>query len=143
MLFGNTSFDKTKNKLPFIFFYRINGLYFINNKIISLQSLNINSGKEEYLKYFNNCWLLTEVLFSSLKYKESFYQTPYHSLRHPLIFYYGHVASFYVNKMLLAGLIDKGINKEFENIFETGVDEMTWDANTQDGKSKKFHITGI
>ena len=85
----------------------------INNKIISLQSLNINSGKEEYLKYFNNCWLLTEVLFSSLKYKESFYQTPYHSLRHPLIFYYGHVASFYVNKMLLAGLINKGVNKEF------------------------------
>ena len=106
----------------------------IDNKIISLQSLNINSGKEEYLKYFNNCWLLTEVLFSSLKYKESFYQKPYHLLRHPIIFYYGHVASLYVNKMLLAGLIDKGINKEFENIFETGVDEMTWDINTQDNK---------
>ena len=59
----------------------------INNKIISLQSLNINSDKEEYLKYFNNCWLLTEVLFSSLKYKESFYQKPYHLLRHPLIRY--------------------------------------------------------
>ena len=51
-----------------------------------------------------------------------------------MVFYYGHVASLYVNKMLLAGLINKGINKEFENIFETGVDEMTWDVNTQDGK---------
>lgn len=28
MLFGNS-----KNKLPFIFFYRINGLYFINNNV--------------------------------------------------------------------------------------------------------------
>ena len=106
----------------------------VNNKIISLQLLNINSDKEEYLKYFNNCWLLTEVLFSSLKYKESFYQKPYHLLRHPLIFYYGHVASLYINKMLLAGLIDEGVNKEFENIFEIGVDEMTWDVNTQDNK---------
>lgn len=106
----------------------------INNKIISLPSLNINSGKEEYLKYFNNCWILTEVLFLSLKYKQSFYQKPYHLLRHPLIFYYGHVASLYVNKMLVAGLINKSVNKKFEKIFETGVDEMTWDVDTKDNK---------
>lgn len=106
----------------------------IDNKVVSLPLLNINSCKEEYLKYFNNCWLLTEVLFLSLKYKESFYQKPYHLLRHPLIFYYGHVASLYVNKMLVARLINDPVNKEFEKIFETGVDEMTWDVNTKTNK---------
>lgn len=103
-----------------------------NNKIISLPLLNTNSSKEEYLKYFNNCWLLTESLFLSLKYEESFYTKPYHCLRHPMIFYYGHVGSFYVNKMLLAALIRNPVNKEFEKIFETGVDEMTWDVSTKE-----------
>ena len=105
-----------------------------DGRIISLPLLDIHSDKEEYLKYFNNCWLLTEALFSSLKYKESFYKTPYHQLRHPLIFYYGHVASLYVNKMLLAGLIDKPLNKEFEKILEIGVDEMTWDVDIKNNK---------
>ena len=105
-----------------------------DGKIISLPLLDIHSDKEEYLKYFNNCWLLTEALFASLKYKESFYKTPYHQLRHPLIFYYGHVASLYVNKMLLAGLIDKPLNKEFEKILEIGVDEMTWDVDVKNNK---------
>ena len=52
---------------------------------------------------------------------------PYHDLRHPLIFYYGHPAVLYVNKLRVAGLIDKPINAHFESIFETGVDEMSWD----------------
>lgn len=52
---------------------------------------------------------------------------PYHDLRHPLIFYYGHPAVLYVNKLRVAGFIDKPINSHFESIFETGVDEMSWD----------------
>jgi hypothetical protein len=38
MLFGNS-----KNKLPFIFFYRINGLYFINNNVKLKFSKNENN----------------------------------------------------------------------------------------------------
>lgn len=105
---------------------------FKDDKVISLPFLDINSSKEEYQKYFNNSWILTEALFSSLKYKESFYKKPYHLLRYPLVFYYAHVACLYVNKMLLAGLIDKTIDKEFEKTFETGVDEMTWDIDMKD-----------
>lgn len=104
----------------------------INNKIYSLPYLTINANIENYLQYFNNGWLLTETLFSSLKYKESFYIKPYHKLRHPLIFYYGHVASFYVNKLLVSGLISQAVNQKFEEIFETGVDEMSWDVNTKE-----------
>jgi len=78
-------------------------------------------------RYFDNTWALTETLFSGLKGEEPFYCPPYHDLRHPLIFYYGHTASFYVNKLRLAGLMDEAIEPYFESIFETGVDEMRWD----------------
>jgi hypothetical protein len=44
-----------------------------------------------------------------------------------MIFYYGHPAALYVNKLRVAGLLDKPVNEYFEHIFETGVDEMAWD----------------
>lgn len=56
-----------------------------------------------------------------------FYRPPYHNLRHPLIFYYGHPAVLYVNKLRVAGILNEPVNAYFENIFETGVDEMSWD----------------
>jgi len=79
------------------------------------------------LDYFNNGWTLTETLFSGLNSDEAFYRPPYHGLRHPLIFYYVHPATLYVNKLHMAGLIEKTINPYFESLFETGVDEMSWD----------------
>jgi 5-histidylcysteine sulfoxide synthase/putative 4-mercaptohistidine N1-methyltranferase len=77
--------------------------------------------------YFDNSWTLTEVLFASLQGPEAFYRPPYHGLRHPMIFYYGHPAALYVNKLRLAGLLKDPIHKGYEQIFETGVDEMSWD----------------
>lgn len=59
--------------------------------------------------------------------EEPFYRPPYHNLRHPLIFYYGHPAALYINKLRVAGVIAEPVNPYFENIFETGVDEMSWD----------------
>lgn len=83
--------------------------------------------RESILDYFQNSWALTEVLFSGLKNDDAFYYVPYHQLRHPLIFYYAHPAVLYVNKLRLAGLLDKPINAYFEQLFEIGVDEMRWD----------------
>ena len=77
--------------------------------------------------YFDNTWALTEVLLSALQGEEAFMRPPYHDLRHPMIFYYGHPAALYINKLRVAGLLDKPINAYFEVIFETGVDEMSWD----------------
>lgn len=54
-------------------------------------------------------------------------RSPAHGLRHPMIFYYGHTACFYVNKLRVAGYITEGLNPYFEEIFEVGVDEMSWD----------------
>ena len=52
---------------------------------------------------------------------------PVHGLRHPQIFYYGHTPCLYVNKLRVAGVLDKPVNAYFESIFEVGVDEMLWD----------------
>jgi hypothetical protein len=87
----------------------------------------LSAGRTELLAYFDNSWLLTEILFSGLQGTEGFYRPPNHSLRHPLIFYYGHPAALYVNKMRVAGLLPEPVNAYFEHIFETGVDEMGWD----------------
>eukprot|EP00240_Pyramimonas_obovata_P003370 CAMPEP_0118958176 /NCGR_PEP_ID=MMETSP1169-20130426/62490_1 /TAXON_ID=36882 /ORGANISM="Pyramimonas obovata, Strain CCMP722" /LENGTH=849 /DNA_ID=CAMNT_0006906289 /DNA_START=50 /DNA_END=2599 /DNA_ORIENTATION=+ len=83
--------------------------------------------REQALQYFDNTWSITETLFSALVGEEPFYRPPYHELRHPLIFYYGHPAVLYINKLRVAGVLDKGINEYYESIFEVGVDEMSWD----------------
>lgn len=99
-----------------------------DGKISSLPELNLaQCSRQNILDYFDNTWTLTEVLFSSLQGIAAFYQAPYHQLRHPLIFYYCHPAALYINKLLVAGVLDRPINPYFEQLFETGVDEMSWD----------------
>lgn len=93
----------------------------------SLRLLNLNAGRDAILHYFENTWALTETLFSALTSDEVYYLRPYHKTRHPLIFYFAHPATLYINKLLVAGLIKEPINAHFEILFETGVDEMSWD----------------
>ena len=83
--------------------------------------------RQQVLDYFDNTWTLTETLFSGLRGEEAFFRPPYHHLRHPMIFYYGHPPALYVNKLRVAGLIERPLNPYFERLFETGVDEMRWD----------------
>jgi 5-histidylcysteine sulfoxide synthase len=85
-----------------------------------------NISRADLLDYFDNSWNLTEVLFSSLE-ESAFYRAPYHQLRHPLIFYYAHPAVLYINKLRVAGLLGDPVDAYFEQIFEVGVDEMSWD----------------
>eukprot|EP00117_Sycon_ciliatum_P001733 scpid25193/ scgid7267/ Meiotically up-regulated gene 158 protein len=96
--------------------------------VFSLPQANAATfSRQQILEYFQNTWMLTETLFSSLQGEEAFYRPPYHNLRHPMIFYYAHPASLYVNKFRVAGLLKEAVNAEYEVIFETGVDEMSWD----------------
>lgn len=44
-----------------------------------------------------------------------------------MIFYYAHPAALYVNKLRVSGLLSAPVDAYFETIFETGVDEMSWD----------------
>ncbi len=96
--------------------------------LTSLPLLNLAScTRQQVMDYFDNTWTLTEILFSSLRGEEAFFRPPYHHLRHPMIFYYGHPPALYINKLRVAGLIEKPLNPYFEQLFETGVDEMRWD----------------
>lgn len=93
----------------------------------SLPLLSLHASRADILAYFKNSWALTELLFSGLANEEAFYRRPYHQLRHPLIFYYGHPVSVYINKLRVAGVLEAPLNPEFEKLFEVGVDEMRWD----------------
>ena len=100
--------------------------------LTSMAQLDLAScTRQDVLNYFDNTWTLTEQLFASLQGESAFYLQNYHQLRHPLIFYYGHVAALYVNKMRVAGVLSAPIDAHFEAIFETGVDEMSWDDTQQ------------
>jgi hypothetical protein len=49
-------------------------------------------------------------------------------LRHPLIFYFGHTAAFYINKFVSARTLKnkERIDPELEWLVAIGVDEMSW-----------------
>jgi 5-histidylcysteine sulfoxide synthase len=97
-------------------------------RLHALPLLNLKvATRADALAAFQNSWALTEVLFQALRTDRAFNTPAYHRLRHPLIFYYGHPAVLYVNKMRLAGLINEPIDTDLERILETGVDEMSWD----------------
>lgn len=82
--------------------------------------------RETIRHYFHATFDRYEQLFEVLSCDEAFYKKPI-TLRHPLIFYYGHTATFFANKMVLAGLIPARLNPRFESMFAVGVDEMSWD----------------
>ncbi len=82
--------------------------------------------RAEILRYFHATFDRYEQLFEVLTCDEAYYRKPI-SLRHPLIFYLGHTATFFINKLVLAGVMDQRINPAFESMFAIGVDEMSWD----------------
>jgi 5-histidylcysteine sulfoxide synthase/putative 4-mercaptohistidine N1-methyltranferase len=82
--------------------------------------------REEIRVYFHETFDLDERLFEVLADDEAFYRRA-DPLRHPLIFYLGHTATFFVNKLVLARILDRRVNPAFESVFAIGVDEMSWD----------------
>lgn len=95
--------------------------------------------KQEIRAYFENSYELNESLFTAMKDATTLYKCP-DRLRLPLVFYYGHTAAVYVNKLVLVGLLTERVNLKFETMFETGVDEMSWDdtENYRMGGSYKW-----
>ena len=85
-----------------------------------------NCDREKIKEYFINSWQLEETLLKTIKNEETFYQQS-DKLRNPLIFYVGHSAIFYINKLLLVGLLEKRINPHYEKLFGIGVDPNTPD----------------
>jgi 5-histidylcysteine sulfoxide synthase/putative 4-mercaptohistidine N1-methyltranferase len=91
----------------------------------------LNAGKpeekrKELLEYFHKTFDVDEHLFEAFIDRQAMYQKA-DPLRHPLIFYYGHTATFYINKLIISKIISDRINPRFESMFAIGVDEMSWD----------------
>jgi putative 4-mercaptohistidine N1-methyltranferase len=82
--------------------------------------------REEIRHYFHATYSLDEQLYDTLADEAAFYMRS-EPLRHPLIFYLGHTAAFYINKLIVAGIANERINPQFESMFAVGVDEMSWD----------------
>ncbi len=91
-----------------------------------LDGIDAEAKREEIRRTFHRTSLLYEQLFDHLASPGAWYQKAI-ALRHPLIFYFGHTATFFVNKLQVAGLIQQRLDPAFESIFAVGVDEMSWD----------------
>jgi 5-histidylcysteine sulfoxide synthase/putative 4-mercaptohistidine N1-methyltranferase len=87
---------------------------------------DIEAKRREIRAYFQATQDRYDQLFDVLANDEAFVVKPI-PLRHPLIFYYGHTATFFINKLVLAGLLPARINPRLESICAVGVDEMSWD----------------
>ena len=95
-------------------------------KTTLLNSGNPDSKREEILHYFHQTFSLYESLFDCLANDDAYYQRA-SPLRHPLIFYFGHTAVFFINKLNIANLVDQRIDPVLESTLAIGVDEMSWD----------------
>lgn len=103
----------------------------LNRSKLFSRTPNLRDGDEASMRaqlreYFLDTFTTYESLFDCLANDQAFY-TKSISLRHPLIFYYGHTATFFINKLLLTRMINERINQRFESMFAVGVDEMSWD----------------
>ncbi|MBT6188134.1 MAG: SAM-dependent methyltransferase, partial [Candidatus Marinimicrobia bacterium] len=99
------------------------------NRTPLLSGDNTAEKKEEIRSYFHATLDRTELLFETLVGDESYFKKSI-PLRHPLIFYLGHTSTFFINKLLISGLVKERINPKMESMFAVGVDEMSWDDLT-------------
>ena len=104
----------------------MNTMHSLVTKTVVLNQGDPDEKRKEILTYFHKTFDIDEKLYETLKSPEAFYLRA-DPLRHPLIFYIGHTAVFFINKLILAKSINQRINPMFESVFAIGVDEMSWD----------------
>jgi 5-histidylcysteine sulfoxide synthase/putative 4-mercaptohistidine N1-methyltranferase len=102
----------------------------LRSRSVLLTGNDPEAKRQELHDYFQRTFDIYEDLFRLLPDDQAFYQRP-EPLRHPLIFYFGHTATFFVNKLILAKAIPARLNPRFEAMFAIGVDEMSWDDLNQ------------
>jgi hypothetical protein len=98
----------------------------LHTKTPLLTGSSVSAKREEIRAYFHKTFSLYERLFDVLASDESYAMQP-EKLRHPLCFYHGHTAVFFINKLRLAGLLSGRINEGLESTLAIGVDEQSWD----------------
>ncbi len=98
-------------------------------KTINLRKGDPEKKRAEILKYFHDSFDLEKKLFKTLRRNKTYFLRA-DPLLHPLIFYFGHTAAFYINKHVLAKILNEKINPKLESMFAVGVDDMSlYDLN--------------
>lgn len=82
--------------------------------------------RETLRRYFQATFSIEEKLYETLADDGAFYLRA-DPLRHPIVFYLGHTAAFFINKLIIGRVLSERINPAFESMFAIGVDEMSWD----------------
>nr|MDT0250660.1 5-histidylcysteine sulfoxide synthase [Endozoicomonas sp.] len=95
-------------------------------RTLVLNDGNPESKRQELLNYFLQTFDQYDLLFDTLACDEAWFEKAI-PLRHPLIFYYGHTAAFFINKLITAKLISERVDSHIESTVAIGVDEMSWD----------------
>ena len=98
----------------------------MKDRTIFLHGDDPEAKREEIRLYFHASYDLDEQLFDVMAKDEAYYRRA-DPLRHPLIFYLGHTATFYINKLIMGKALDERVDPRFESMFAIGVDEMSWD----------------
>ncbi|MCX6227602.1 MAG: 5-histidylcysteine sulfoxide synthase [Bacteroidia bacterium] len=91
-----------------------------------LTGISIEKKRAEILEYFVKTFDLYEQLFDAIENESAMYLKA-DPLRHPLIFYFGHTATFFINKLITGKILQERIDPKLESMFAVGVDEMSWD----------------
>jgi len=86
----------------------------------------VTAKRDALRRYFHQTCELYDRLFALIR-DDAAYYVRHEPLRHPLIFYFGHPAVFYVNKLTAGRLIPARIDPRLEAMMAVGVDEMSWD----------------
>ena len=95
-------------------------------RTINLREADPDKLREQLRHYFHQTCNIEEKLYETLADDSVFYLRA-DPLRHPLVFYLGHTAAFYINKLIIGRVIGERVNPAFESMFAIGVDEMSWD----------------
>lgn len=91
-----------------------------------LAGQDVEAKRTELLAYFQQTYDLYTRLFDALACDEAWFGKAI-PLRHPLIFYFGHTAAFFINKLIAGQIINERIDPLIEGMVAIGVDEMSWD----------------
>jgi len=99
------------------------------------KTIVLNQGTEDEARanirqYFQDTFDLDSSLFSHIT--PSALWSRADPLRHPVLWYAAHTASFYINKLRVSQALNQPLSAHFESLFAVGVDEMSWDDKLAD-----------
>ena len=106
---------------------------------VRLDGTDVDAKRRELRDYFYQSYDLFESLFELLASDDVFYRQS-EPTRHPMIFYFGHTAVFYVNKLVAAGALNEADQSAFRTLFAVGSMKWCGTSRAADSRGPKFEV---